>query len=72
LSAQPHAQEAPGLILQTTGDPSGPPRTPRRRVWRRPNRDHGGGFGLNIIDALALRWGVERGGGILVWVELGC
>jgi anti-sigma regulatory factor (Ser/Thr protein kinase) len=37
---------------------------------RRPNRDHGGGFGLNIIDALALRWGVERGAGTMVWVEL--
>lgn len=41
-------------------------------IRRRPNRGHGGGFGLNIIDALALRWGVERGGGTLVWVELGC
>jgi anti-sigma regulatory factor (Ser/Thr protein kinase) len=37
---------------------------------RRPNRDHGGGFGLNIIDALALRWGVERSAGTMVWVEL--
>jgi anti-sigma regulatory factor (Ser/Thr protein kinase) len=41
-------------------------------VRRAPNRDRGGGFGLNIIDALALRWGVERGTGTLVWVELGC
>jgi anti-sigma regulatory factor (Ser/Thr protein kinase) len=39
---------------------------------REPNRHRGGGFGLNIIDALALRWGVERGTGTLVWVELGC
>jgi anti-sigma regulatory factor (Ser/Thr protein kinase) len=39
---------------------------------RTPNRDRGGGFGLNIIDALALRWGVKRAGGTLVWVELGC
>jgi serine/threonine-protein kinase RsbW len=37
---------------------------------RTPNRDRGGGFGLNIIDALALRWGVKRVGGTLVWVEL--
>jgi anti-sigma regulatory factor (Ser/Thr protein kinase) len=41
-------------------------------IRRAPNRDRGGGFGLNIIDALALRWGVERGTGTLVWVELGC
>jgi serine/threonine-protein kinase RsbW len=39
---------------------------------RAPNRDRGGGFGLNIIDALVLRWGVERGRTTMVWVELGC
>jgi anti-sigma regulatory factor (Ser/Thr protein kinase) len=39
-------------------------------VRRRPDRDRGGGFGLNIIDALALRWGVERSAGTTVWVEL--
>ena len=39
-------------------------------VRRMPDRDRGGGFGLNIIDSLALRWGVERTGGTLVWVEL--
>jgi serine/threonine-protein kinase RsbW len=37
---------------------------------RAPNRNHGGGFGLNIIDALAARWGVQRDRGTLVWVEL--
>jgi hypothetical protein len=41
-------------------------------IRRRPNRDHGGGFGLNIIDALALPWRVKRARGTLVWVELGC
>jgi hypothetical protein len=41
-------------------------------VRREPNRDRGGGFGLNIIDALALCWGVERADGTVVWVELGC
>ena len=39
---------------------------------RRPNRDTGGGFGLNIVDALAVRGGVKRGGGTVVWVELRC
>lgn len=37
---------------------------------RAPNRNRGGGFGLNIIDALAARWGVQRDRGTLVWVEL--
>jgi anti-sigma regulatory factor (Ser/Thr protein kinase) len=41
-------------------------------MQRAPDRDRGGGFGLNIIDTLALRWGVERGGGTVVWVELRC
>ena len=39
---------------------------------RTPDREHGGGFGLTIVDTLAARWGVERGRGTLVWVELGC
>jgi serine/threonine-protein kinase RsbW len=37
---------------------------------RAPNRDAGGGFGLNIVDTLAVRWGVDRDGGTLVWAEL--
>jgi anti-sigma regulatory factor (Ser/Thr protein kinase) len=37
---------------------------------RSPSRDRAGGYGLNIVDALALRWGVERAGGTMVWVEL--
>jgi anti-sigma regulatory factor (Ser/Thr protein kinase) len=41
-------------------------------VRRSANRSRGGGFGLNIVDALAARWGVERDGGTLVWVELAC
>jgi serine/threonine-protein kinase RsbW len=41
-------------------------------VRRTPNRNGGGGFGLNIIEALALRCGVERGASTLVWVDLGC
>ena len=41
-------------------------------VRREPNRDSSGGFGLNIIDALALRWGVERANSTLFWVEFGC
>jgi|tagenome__1003787_1003787.scaffolds.fasta_scaffold20052393_1 anti-sigma regulatory factor (Ser/Thr protein kinase) len=35
---------------------------------RRPD-DHGG-FGLNLLDSLAARWGVEREPGTGVWFEL--
>lgn len=41
-------------------------------VRRSANRSRGGGFGLNIVDALAGRWGVKRDGGTVVWVELAC
>jgi anti-sigma regulatory factor (Ser/Thr protein kinase) len=36
---------------------------------RTPGGARGGGFGLNIVDTLAARWGVERGGATLVWAE---
>jgi anti-sigma regulatory factor (Ser/Thr protein kinase) len=39
---------------------------------RAPSEDGGGGFGLNIIEAVALRWGVERHGATLLWAELRC
>lgn len=29
-----------------------------------------GGYGLQVVDAVALRWGAERGGGYRVWAEL--
>jgi serine/threonine-protein kinase RsbW len=37
---------------------------------RAPGGDQPGGFGLNIVDTIALRWGVQRDGGTLVWAEL--
>jgi hypothetical protein len=37
---------------------------------REPDGDRGGGFGLNIVDTIAERWGVSRACGTLVWVEL--
>jgi serine/threonine-protein kinase RsbW len=39
---------------------------------RTPSRHGAGGFGLNIVETLATRWGVERDGATLVWVELAC
>jgi serine/threonine-protein kinase RsbW len=38
-------------------------------VRRRRPDDHGG-FGLNLLDSLAARWGVEREPGTGVWFEL--
>jgi serine/threonine-protein kinase RsbW len=32
--------------------------------------DHRGGYGLQLVDALAHRWGVIRGDGTRVWAEL--
>lgn len=32
--------------------------------------DHGGGFGLYIVQMLADRWGVERGDLTCVWFEI--
>lgn len=39
---------------------------------RRPPDPIAGGIGLNIVDALALDWGVRRTGGTTVWVQLPC
>jgi serine/threonine-protein kinase RsbW len=38
-------------------------------VLRRPSIA-GGGFGLNLVQALSRAWGVERDGHTRVWVEL--
>lgn len=37
---------------------------------REPDRVNGGGFGLNLVDQLATRWGVNRTGGTHVWFEV--
>jgi anti-sigma regulatory factor (Ser/Thr protein kinase) len=39
---------------------------------RAPDKERGAGFGLNIVDALSLRWGVERHGATLLWAEMWC
>jgi anti-sigma regulatory factor (Ser/Thr protein kinase) len=39
---------------------------------RHPDRQSdGGGFGLNLVDDLAVRWGVRRSHGTSVWFETG-
>jgi anti-sigma regulatory factor (Ser/Thr protein kinase) len=37
---------------------------------RVPDREHGGGFGLHLVEQLATRWGVSRAGGTQVWFEV--
>jgi serine/threonine-protein kinase RsbW len=38
---------------------------------READLQHGGGFGLNLVDGLSRRWGVERDAGTRVWAEIG-
>jgi anti-sigma regulatory factor (Ser/Thr protein kinase) len=38
---------------------------------RTPDLQRGGGFGLNVVDLLSQRWGVERDASTMVWAELG-
>ena len=37
---------------------------------RRPDREHGGGFGLYLVDMIAERWGSRHDGNACVWAEL--
>jgi serine/threonine-protein kinase RsbW len=37
---------------------------------RAPDLQHGGGFGLNLVEMLSARWGVNRDAGTRVWAEL--
>ena len=37
---------------------------------RAPDREHGGGFGLHVVELLSRRWGVDRDAGTRVWAEL--
>jgi len=38
-----------------------------RRV---PDLQEGGGFGLNVVEKLSARWGVDRDAGTRVWAEI--
>jgi len=35
-----------------------------------PDREHGGGFGLYLVEILAERWGSTTDGKTCVWAEL--
>ncbi len=37
---------------------------------RRPDQEHGGGFGLYLVESLAERWGSRHDGSTCVWADL--
>jgi serine/threonine-protein kinase RsbW len=37
---------------------------------RAPDLQHGGGFGLNLVEVVSRRWGVNRDVGTRVWAEI--
>ncbi len=42
----------------------------RRFTRRSPDLQAGGGFGLQLVERLSLRWGIAESGGTVVWCEL--
>jgi anti-sigma regulatory factor (Ser/Thr protein kinase) len=38
---------------------------------RAPDMQDGGGFGLNLVESLARRWGIDRVAGTRVWADIG-
>jgi anti-sigma regulatory factor (Ser/Thr protein kinase) len=39
-------------------------------VPRDPDLEHGGGFGLFLVESMASRWGAEHRDGLVVWFEI--
>jgi anti-sigma regulatory factor (Ser/Thr protein kinase) len=39
-------------------------------VPRDPDLEHGGGFGLFLVESMASRWGAEHDDGLVVWFEI--
>jgi anti-sigma regulatory factor (Ser/Thr protein kinase) len=39
-------------------------------VPRDPDLEHGGGFGLFLVETMASRWGAERDPDLVVWFEI--
>jgi anti-sigma regulatory factor (Ser/Thr protein kinase) len=59
---------AAGEVLHLEVEDEGSAGVPRRRV---PD-PVAGGIGLNLVDVLALQWGVRRDDRTTVWAELPC
>ena len=64
LAVRAHVSDE-GLVLEVHDQGTGG--SIRRRA---PDMHAGGGFGLNIIQTLSRRWGVNRDAGTRVWFEL--
>jgi anti-sigma regulatory factor (Ser/Thr protein kinase) len=39
-------------------------------IPRTPDLEHGGGFGLFLVETMATRWGADRDPGLVVWFEI--
>jgi anti-sigma regulatory factor (Ser/Thr protein kinase) len=59
--------DADGVRIEVS-DPG--PGFDRDRARREPSLTGEGGYGLNIVDKLCDRWGVNRDGDALVWLEI--
>lgn len=59
--------QATADILRLEVEDRGRPGSITRRP---PDLDHGGGFGLNVVETLSARWGVNREVGTRVWAEI--
>jgi hypothetical protein len=59
----------PGSVRLNVNDPGS-----CGAIAPRPPDLEGGGFGLNLVQALSERWGIERSaqGGTCVWAQLAC
>jgi anti-sigma regulatory factor (Ser/Thr protein kinase) len=63
-----HACAGPERIRIEVSDPG--PGFAGREAQREPSLTGEGGYGLHIVDSLAHRWGVQRNGAALVWLEI--
>lgn len=60
--------EIRGDVLRLQVEDCGSGGSVARRI---PDLQDGGGFGLNIVEAVSRRWGVNRTAGTRVWAEIG-
>jgi serine/threonine-protein kinase RsbW len=73
-----HGSAAPDAVVRVRADVGGDvvrleveDRGTAGSIKRRaPDLEHGGGFGLQVVETLSRRWGVNRDAGTRVWAEL--
>lgn len=56
--------------IAVSGNAQGPLPIKKAPTWPDPKTPHG--RGLNIVDAVSNRWGVEPNGSPTVWCEIAC